>query len=205
MIIGLTGKRLSGKDTAGAYLVDRHGFTRIGNADKMKDGVAALFGITREQVDEFKRIGDDGLPTVTVDLQIETTMTQYTFTWVEFLQRFGTEMGRKVWGWDFWVDMALPNRQGHRDEDGVWNSYYNTDIVVTDVRFENEAQRILDLGGTIVELQRPSAVDKSHDDHESEAGLSPDLVEYVIENNSTLESLYQDLDAVLENIHANTE
>ena len=201
MIVGITGKRLSGKDTAGKYLVEKYGFTRIGNADKMKDGVAALWGITREEVDEFKDNRGGSLDRVEVHLDVGGTI-RYTYGWVEFLQRFGTEMGRDTWGKDTWVNMAFPLPSLMDELEIAIHGIEN--IVVTDLRFENEAQRILDLGGTIIQLLRPSVIDSENDSHESEAGLPPDLIEYVIENTSTLDDLYKDLDAILEHIHANS-
>lgn len=197
MIIGLTGKRLSGKDTAGSYLVQRHGFERIANADKLKDGVAALFDITREQVDEFKSDRGGSIPYVTVRLDVGGTFTK-EFGWVEFLQRFGTDMGRKVWGRDFWIDLALPVQPLYPER-----TYRGQDIVVTDVRFENEAQRILSLGGVIIKLDR-GVQDKLNDAHESEDGLPEDMIDYTIVNDRTKIELFKDLDEVLEDIRANS-
>lgn len=198
MIIGLTGKRLSGKDTAGKYLVENHGFERIAFADKLKEGVAALFDITASQVNDMKTennvfvaIGYKNRP---IHPETEQPSAMWSpsveYTWIEFLQRFGTEMGRKVWGWDFWVDMALPPHQNTR-----------RNIVVTDVRFENEAKRIVDLGGVIIRLTRP-LVDERHDGHESEFGIPDGLVTYEIFND-VLGDLYTDLEEILEDIRAN--
>lgn len=187
MIIGLTGKRLSGKDTAGAYLVEHYGFERVAFADKLKEGVAALFDITREEVDEYKGQENDGIPYAEVILQVGSN--EYSWTWVEFLQRFGTDMGRKVWGWDFWVNLAFvdPVEFYHARE-----HYDDRNIVVTDVRFDNEAERIIKLGGTIIRLIRP-VVDEAHDKHESEDGISDHFVEYDLHNDGNLDELYGDL------------
>ena len=44
MIIGLTGYKGSGKDTAASHLVEKYGFTRVAFADKLKKSAAACFG-----------------------------------------------------------------------------------------------------------------------------------------------------------------
>jgi hypothetical protein len=193
MIIGLTGKRLSGKDTVANYLVEKHGFQHVYFSKKMKQAVAALFDITEEEVDDFKSDRGGTIPYCTVRLDIGGDFTK-EFGWVEFLQRFGTDMGRKVLGEDLWVDLAFgPGSL----------KFFEENYVVKDVRFENEGQRILDLGGKIIELRR-DVIDEENDGHESEFGLPDWMAEYVIANTSTIESLYKDVDAVLENIYANT-
>ena len=50
MIIGICGLIGSGKGTAADILVEQHGFTKISFADKLKDGVATVFGWDREML-----------------------------------------------------------------------------------------------------------------------------------------------------------
>src|SRR5262249_7886745 len=103
MIIGLTGNKGVGKDTAGAFLVQHCGFERAAFADKLKEAVAALFDFPLEWVDEFKDNHGKSLDAVEVIVDNKGLM-QYSFGWREFLQRFGTEMGRNIFGEWFWVD-----------------------------------------------------------------------------------------------------
>jgi len=200
MIIGLAGKRLSGKDTVANYLVEKHGFEHLFFSKVMKEAVAALFDITVEEVDEFKSDRGGSLDYVTVRLDVGGTFTK-EFGWVEFLQRFGTDMGRKVLGEDIWVNYVFVDPVEYYHATQV---YEDRKCIIKDVRFENEAQRILDLGGKIIQIIRPNIIDEKNDNHKSEFGLSEEMIEYVIVNDSTIESLYKDVDAVLENIHANS-
>jgi hypothetical protein len=189
VIIGLTGKRLSGKDTVANYLVEKHGFEHLFFSKVMKEAVAALFDIRVEDVDNYK--GDrGGFEEVRVALNYRGIQMK-DLGWVSFLQRFGTDMGRKVLGEDIWVDLV---------NESIEN--FNDNYVIKDVRFKNEAEWILLAGGKIIELRR-DILDKANDNHESENGLPEDMAEYVIANTSTIESLYKDVDAVLENIYAN--
>lgn len=56
--------------------------------------------------------------------------------------------------------------------------------VITDCRFENEAQRIKLLGGDIIRVLRDTG---TYDTHASEAGLPDELVDVNLVNDSTLE------------------
>lgn len=169
-LIGFAGVRRSGKDTAASFLVER-GFKRVAFADKLKDAVANLFGIDREMVDELKLEDSVGCKGHVI-LQIDGTV-EYDFSWIEFLQRFGTEMARETFWWDFWAELALPN-------------FPVVDTVITDVRFDNEAARILRYGGYVIEIKRPG---HEPSDHASEAGIDPDLIDYTIVNDGSLDKL----------------
>lgn len=187
MIIGLTGKKESGKDTAGQYLVKQYGFERRAFADPLKKSVAALLGIPLEEVDKYKLEsgtyvtleGEDEMG-ITVDI-----MSRLSFR--EFLQRYGTESHREVFGLDFWVDQTLP----------VGGFYAGRKIVLTDVRFENETVRVFELGGMTVRLVRPDT-DNSGDQHMSEQENY--AVDFTIRNDGTIEDLYRKLDELLASV-----
>jgi hypothetical protein len=75
-------------------------------------------------------------------------------------------------------------------------AFYGHDLVaVTDVRFENEAKLIHELGGIIIQLERGPYVEP---EHESEKPLPPHLVDHVVDNNGTMEELQQKLQEILE-------
>lgn len=183
MIVGFTGLAGSGKDTAAKYLVEKYGFERHAFADKLKDAVAALMFIPREDVDIFKEVVTDyGACRASVLLLIDNEC-EYEFQWREFLQRFGTEMGRQVFGNDFWVNQLM-------------SGYAVTDWAISDVRFENEASAIQDAGGVVVKLIRPGT--DVGDTHVSEAGLYDDSIDHVILNDGSLSDLYRSLDQLLQ-------
>ena len=48
-IIGIVGKKGSGKDTAGEYLIEKYGYVRFAFADKVKEVASALFNFSDEQ------------------------------------------------------------------------------------------------------------------------------------------------------------
>lgn len=138
MLIGLTGYAGAGKDTAGAYLVERHGFTRIAFADKVRE----LAYAANPELPEFC------WPLRTVVDRYGWERAKREIPGVrEILQDLGMAH-RHVFGADFWVDQALPRI----DVRGLQRLPVRT--VVTDVRFDNEAERIRALGGVVVHVWR---------------------------------------------------
>lgn len=180
MIIGIHGTKGSGKDTIANCLIEHFEFTKHAFADSLKEAVANLFGISTEQVDDLKQPDSIGCKGHLI-LQINGT-TEYDYTWREFLQRFGTEMGRNTFGRNFWVDLW---------EDYLYRQSMQEDnVVAPDVRFQNEAAKIQELGGIIVRVTRPGY---EPDGHESEEPLPNIMMDAEITNNGTLEDLQVDV------------
>ena len=55
MIIGITGKKRSGKDTISDFLVEKYGFVKYGFADPIKDIARIIFGFTENQLFEKEK------------------------------------------------------------------------------------------------------------------------------------------------------
>jgi hypothetical protein len=180
MIIGLNGLKNCGKDTVAAYLIKEHGFERRALADPLKRSVAALFDIPFNKVDELKND-----PDAVVALHDEDGADPWRkMTFREFLQRFGKEASMDVWGEDCWNDLTLEQR-----------TYPGRNIVVTDVRFEANAKRVLDCGGYVIEVIRPEVDEK--DPHSGEQPLPRHLVSLVLDNSGTIEDLYRNMENAL--------
>lgn len=147
MIIGMHGRLQAGKDTAMqrlAYLLAPNPVVHVSYARKLKESVAALLGITLAEIEEWKTN-----PKVRVtlwDTSETPDMGPYAeFNFREFLQRYGTESHRDVFGEDFWLDQALP----------LDKNYTDAMYVVTDARFPNELARVKELGGVTVRIDGP--------------------------------------------------
>lgn len=76
----------------------------------------------------------------------------------EFLQTFGTEICRKIYG-DCWVDSCYRRIVG--EQPGI--------AVITDARFPNEIEASINYGATVVRFTRGPF--KGQDEHESETAL----------------------------------
>jgi hypothetical protein len=139
-IIGITGRKRSGKDTVGEYLVKNHGFIRVAFADALKEACKIIFGLSDEQVygDQLKEVIDE----------------YWQHSPREILQKVGSELFRDELPFvcqhidnDIWirsVERQIENLQklGHRR------------FVVTDVRFDNELDFIKIKGGKIWKVTR---------------------------------------------------
>lgn len=204
MIIGLAGKAGTGKDTAGAYLIKQYGFERIAFADKLKQSFASLFDIPPWELEKLKNdptafvgIGHHNEPDVLIGdfVMRDGTRThryQPAKMWLPIRehtvrkghQRYGDESHRQVFGYDFWLDVALP----------VGGYYAGRKIVVTDVRYDNEAERIRELDGRVIQLIRNVEAVNAHS---SEVPISAHLVNISIVNNGTLMELYSKIDGAM--------
>jgi hypothetical protein len=190
MIIGICGYKGSGKSTVGSFLVQDYGFYQVAFADKLKDAAAALFGISREDVDNFKEVTYDttGRTKGMVILQQEVEFVsrkafiEKEITWREILQRLGTEVGRNIFGEDFWVNQV---------------DISNPFTVITDVRFNNEAKFIIDNGGEMVYVHRPGY---TSDGHPSEVLPTYNTPYRLIVNDGTVEELYRKVGNMMDHI-----
>ena len=111
-----------------------------------------------------------------------------TITGRQYLQNIGTE-ARKVFGADFWVDQVLPTEGLSHFSALDWlDERYDTDCVAfTDLRFENEAERVLGIeGGEVWEVIRPGT---KSDGHDSEQVLPRHLITRQIDNSGDLANL----------------
>jgi len=181
MLIGMSGFKGSGKDTVGAYLVKEHGFERRAFGDKIKQSVAALMDIPYEAIEKWKNEPD---VCVTIhDTEVPgSCYAQQTFR--SFLQKFGTESHRDVFGDDFWVNALLP----------VGGFYAGRAIVITDCRFKNEFERIKTLGGFVVRVDR---FQNPWEAHRSELEFLDWVPDMILKNNGTTEQLFIAVETML--------
>lgn len=152
MLTGLIGLARSGKDTVCGLM----GAHRFAFADPLKDAFAEYHNIPRCWCDG---VDEDGTPidreTVGVfDLREEVEPGCWNIrelTIRQGLQRFGVAM-RKQFGADFWVNRTRDRILEHGVvQDGV----VVEPTVITDVRFENEVDFVVGMGGRIVLIERP--------------------------------------------------
>jgi len=182
-VVGLCGYKGSGKDTVGAHLVKMYGFERRAFADKLKEAVAALFAIDPMDVDDFKNI--ETLRCGIFDPTRTDNQRSNHFTYRQFLQRFGTEMGRNVFGPDFWVNLAM-------------STPMTRPTVFTDARFDNELRAIKSIGGKIVWIERSGY---ESDGHASEQKPSDGMIDYTIYNNSDFIGLYASMENMMSDLY----
>ena len=137
-IIGLTGYAQSGKDTIAQQFVRNLGYERIGFADSLKSILYALNPRVELFNDDF--IGHWHIKNIVDDKGWDEAKKEPEIR--QLLQRLGTEGGRVALGEDIWVKT-------------LFNSPHGARIVISDVRFENEANEIRRRGGKVIRIIRP--------------------------------------------------
>lgn len=170
MIIGLSGYAQSGKDTVANILVEQYGYKRIAFADPIRD---LLY-----EMDPPVTVGA-GSEKHTVGLQ--NYVDVYGWDGAKqnpivrsMLQNLGVG-ARKVFGDTFWIYQALSD-VAPQDK-----------VVVSDVRFVNEADWIQTFSGQIWRIKRVGT--DAVNEHVSESEMDGYPVNQIFVNNGTIEDL----------------
>ena len=235
MLIGISGKIGSGKDTVGKYIqyllsneYPRHTFEEFKTmprwinandwqikkyADKLKEIVCLLIGCTREQLEDInfknKELGEEWWYYINpIDMLTMHPYTRYKNHFEDkflikltprlLLQYLGTEAGRDVIHPNIWCNALfadyklleqLPNNDKALSDYKPKYSYPNW--IITDVRFPNEADAILERDGILIRLTRTTEVSEEVANHPSETALDNyKKFTFTIDNKGTEEELY---------------
>lgn len=180
MIIGLSGYARSGKDESANALAGL-GFRRVAFADKLREFLLTLNPVViggpvqslRHVIDEY---GWDGYKASPYGQDIRG-----------LLQRLGTECGRELISDTIWINAALGEKS---PGDGVNNL---DNVVVTDVRFPNEAQAIKNRGGYVLRINRPGV--GAANAHSSETGLDDWSFDGIVNNAGSIADLHKEVQA----------
>lgn len=177
-LLGLIGPAGSGKSAIAEYLMHDHCFEVVAFADALKEGLAEMLCVPRELLED-------------------RAQKEQPIDWLgrsprELMQTLGTEWGRKMVHPDLWV-RALDRRL---QEWGCFNPDIDDRIVVSDVRFENEAAWVISRGGLLWEIYGRAASDVRA--HESEAGIPPTYARRSIWNGGGWQDTMRQIDQALE-------
>jgi hypothetical protein len=174
-LIGLSGYARSGKDTVANILVRDYDFVKVAFADPIRESLLALNPIVwsddegtwrvQDVIDEY---GWDGYKDSLWGQEIR-----------ELLQKLGTEVGRKIILDEIWIEVAF------RKIDDLISE--GKKVVITDMRFENEADFFEGYGAEIWRVRR-NGVGPAND-HPSETELNDYPFDMVIDNNGSLDDL----------------
>lgn len=177
MIIGLSGYAQTGKDTVSEHLVSNYGYERVAFADPIRKALYTLNPLV--EVSEFNSVhlanAVDGMGwEETKRLSMETR---------RLLQVLGTEVGRELFGPDFWVNQGM-HGVGKFDKK-----------VFTDVRYPNEYKAIKARSGILIRIVKPGV--EAVNAHSSETALDNHLFDATIVNDGSKEELYSKIDELI--------
>lgn len=200
MILGLTALAQSGKDTLAGYIKEYMDVKTYALAQPIKDILGALFDwgdehrdgnlkelvltytITPDTLDKAGEVYEsygldkyeafhDCWDKLIKLFNIEYKDTEYTcnISPRKAYQLFGTDWGRTL-------------------HDPIWLELAPTDnVIITDVRFDNEAKFFTDKGAVLIRVERDGV--KHVATHVSENGVSDKYISIIVENNGSLAEL----------------
>lgn len=184
MLIALTGRARSGKDTAGQFFYSTYGFTQYAFADPIRAGLRAALGLTDWHFNEGKEI----------------VIPEYGKSPRQLMQLFGTDLGRKMVHPDVWQIRATLLHPNLRFVVAAHAVRTVSNLVITDCRFDNEAAWVHKHKGYVVHIARDNAPQVSA--HISENGISENLIHFKINNNGTFDDFYDALRFVYDVAHS---
>lgn len=150
MLIGICGKKSSGKSYIARYFKINHKFEIIKFADPLKNMLYSL-GLSNEDLEgKLKETPNDILCGNTPRMA---------------MQSLGTQWGRDIIGKNIWINIFKNKVKFLLDN--------NISVVCDDVRFENEYDTIKELRGYTINIKTDII---SEDNHESEHSLPSNLI-----------------------------
>ena len=235
LIIGLSGKANSGKDTVASMIsyimqvgvtkakysewdiyskaiknkyVDKCKKTIIHFADSLKDCLSIIYNIPRDyfddrhikdkmyfSIDEHRLLDPKDLLNYhtiinNVDLQIKSINEirnsnkdkKIVLTLRTLMQYFGTDICRKTFGENVWVDSTM-----RKAGDIILNENY---CIIADVRFKNESDAIKRSAyfGALIKINRNDIFEYDHESENCNVNYT-----HIIDNNGSLMSLFYNL------------
>lgn len=156
MLLGISGKIKSGKSTMAKYLCDKYGFVELSFAKPLKDISKILFNLSDEQLynQTEKSIIDP----------------RYNITPRKIMQILGTEIFRNELPKYIKLDLSIWIMIMDNNIKQLKKQNENINIVISDLRFENEYDWLKQNNGELINIIRPDLI--SNDTHESENALN---------------------------------
>ena len=160
-LLGIVGKARCGKDTVADQIIG-NGYVKRAFADPIYRIADEMFGIDSRNIPDKDK---------------ETVIPKWGLSLRQMLQIIGTEMGRDLISQDIWLKRM--------DDELEHNN-----VVISDIRFDNEAMYIKKRGGLLIHVTRDTS-DYKVNQHVSELGVTNiyALRDHHLDNNGSLKDL----------------
>jgi hypothetical protein len=180
-LIGISGKAGSGKDTVAAYLVEKHGYFSLAFADPIKAIGREVFDFTGRELDgDLKEVPDHRF--------------NKSPRWV--MQTIGTDF-RNIWPL-VWVKHLENRIRRHWSSPSFPRAVGARPLVITDVRFVDEARMLYRLGAKLIRVEREGAgAVNGVPGHVSETELDGSAWDLLIYNEGTVGALWEKVEGWL--------
>lgn len=191
ILIGLGGRKESGKDTVADFLAAADDVVKIGMSDSLHETLLTLDPwvyvstadealLSAEQQDALYTHWAQGLARYSeIHAALGYTEMKKISEVRRLLQVMGTEVGRDMISPTLWADLARA-KASRLLADG-------TSAVLTGIRFANELWLVRELGGVSVFVERAGL--RNEDSHRSETEVGPEDFDVVLDNDGTLDDL----------------
>lgn len=163
ILVGLCGPAGCGKDTVASFMT---GYRPYAFALPIKCGLNAMFGWSMSHWSD-RDWKERVIPSIGKSPR-------------QLAQTLGTEWGRVCVSTELWTDLGLQAWQLQR-------TTISPRMVITDVRFDNEAKAIRAAGGTVWRVDRENILAVAG--HVSEIGISPSLITGTVKNYGSIDQL----------------
>ena len=176
MIIGLHGEAGSGKDFAADYLCSKSWYDKTSFAKPIYDMINCLGFDASSSMDREEKESSDNFLGVSLR---------------RMLQTLGTEWGRDLINKDIWIKVAEHNISEF------------SNVIITDVRFDNEAEMVIKKNGIVINIISPNNPNSTKQKHVSEVKIKDEYIYTVIENDYTdnfkkcLDNFWDDLNVLI--------
>ena len=176
LLIGLSGRARTGKTTAANHLANTYDLVTYALADPLREGLMNIFNLSPCDFDDERK--------------------ELTIDWLgrsprELMQSMGTDWGRHQVHPELWLLLAEKNLEflGQTNDNA-------RGFVISDLRFENEADFVRKRGGMVIHLLRTDAAEVNP--HISETGIGIQDNDLVLHNDGAIEDLFGQLDEIFE-------
>lgn len=180
-LIGLSGQKRVGKDTFADYLCSNYGFTKYAFAGPLKKACQEIFLLSEQQVDGIHK---------------ETMDNRWGVSARKIFQKVGTELFREK------LSEVIPEMESIEHNFWIyrfqlWYEDFKKNnpegkVIVSDVRFPNEAKIINKLCGKIIKIHRNTGLNK--DNHASEKNVELIETDIILVNNNNIKEYYKKID-----------